>query len=105
MRAGILKYSIKLIQSQSTRDSAGSTTETWVEYANVRAGLIYKGGEKSIVDFERFNSSKIDFTIRYDKNINEQMRVIYESKTYKIASIYKNPFDNSLTVNCELINN
>lgn len=104
MRAGMLKYQLKLLQLTYTIDSFGSTTETWSEYATVRAGLIYKGGNKSIVDYEMFNSSNIDLTLRYDSNINEQMRIYFNDKLYKINAINKNPFDNSLIISCELIN-
>ena len=103
MRAGSLKYTIKLLVSKLTSDSFGAKTEEWIVYADVRAGIIYKGGNKNISDYEMFNSSNIDFTMRYDKLINEQMRINFNNKIYKIASLNKNPFDNSLIVSAELI--
>jgi len=103
MRAGTLRYSITIIQSISTRDDFGAMFESWNTYSTIRAGIIYKGGNKTIQDHERFNTSNVDFTCRYDKLLNEQMRIVFENKVYKISSINRNPFDNSLIISSVLI--
>lgn len=103
MRAGSLQYRIKVIQSQLTTDEFGAKSEYWVLYHDMRAGILYKSGNKSITDNEMFNSSSVDFSVRYDENITEQMRVVYNNKIYKIAAINRNPFDNSLVISTELI--
>ena len=74
MRAGSLKYTIKLLVSKLTSDSFGAKTEEWIVYADVRAGIIYKGGNKNISDYEMFNSSNIDFTMRTYNNAHTNSR-------------------------------
>ena len=103
MRAGTLRYTITLIQSILTTDDFGAKTETWGVYSTIRAGILYKGGNKTIQDHERFNTSNVDFTCRYDSLINEQMRIVFDNKVYKISNINRNPFDNSLIISSELI--
>jgi len=103
MRAGQLKYTIQILTKTNTIDDFGSSNESWNVYANVRAGIVYKSGDKAVQDYEIFNSLTIDFTIRYDRFINEQMRVNFNDRIYKINFLNKSPFDNSLIISCELI--
>jgi SPP1 family predicted phage head-tail adaptor len=103
MRSGQLKYQIQLLQKETIRELNGSTSENWIVYTTVRAGLAYKSGNKMIQDYQIFNSSTVDLTMRFDKNINEQMRIFYGNQVYKILFINRNPFDNSLSITCELI--
>ena len=103
MRAGQLKYTITLLTNNPTTDNFGSQSENWITYSIVRAGLVYKSGQKLIQDYEMFNSATIDFTCRYDKFINEAMRIKFNDKIYKILFLNKNIYDNSLIISTELI--
>ena len=79
------------IQSVSYADDAfgASQTPTWTNYAtNVPARLDYPGRTSGSDDkFEasqEVNVSTVIFTIRYDAGVLDTMRVVYNSKNYKI---------------------
>lgn len=103
MKAGDLKYTIKLLTTNKTVDSFGAVVDEWIVYNEVRSNIIYKTGDKNIKDNRMFNSSILEFVIRYDKFVNETMRVKYNERTYKIIFITKHPFDGVLTLKGELI--
>lgn len=104
MRAGILRYTLTPLTSITIKDIYGSGVQTWITGTTIRTNIIYKSGDKLIQDFEMFNTRTVDFVVRYNKNINELMRFIFDNKTYKILFINRNLLDNSMTITTELIN-
>ncbi|NVN96572.1 MAG: phage head closure protein, partial [Bacteroidetes bacterium] len=103
MQSGILKYKIEILTKSIIIDNNGIRKDVWSVEFSIRAGLIYRGGNKTIQDNQEFNTSNIELTIRNNKNITEANRVRFKDRIYKINAINRNPFDNSLILNCELM--
>jgi SPP1 family predicted phage head-tail adaptor len=103
MKSGQLKYKISLLINDVSFDEYNNVVDNWLVYREIRAGVVYKSGDRLIQEYHIFNTINIDFIIRYDKYINEDMRILFEGKYYKINFINKSPFENSLIISAELI--
>jgi SPP1 family predicted phage head-tail adaptor len=103
MRSGQLKYKISILINDVSFDEYNNVVDNWLVYREVRAGVVYKSGDKLVQEYQIFNSNTLDFIIRYDKYINEDMRIKFNERYFKINYLYKNPYDNTLTISTELI--
>lgn len=105
MRSGQLKYKISILVNNVSFDEYNNVVDNWLVYREVRAGVAYKSGDKIIQEYQLFNTNFLDFIIRYDKFIDANMRILFNDRLYKITYLNKNPYDNTLTISTELINN
>jgi SPP1 family predicted phage head-tail adaptor len=105
MRSGQLKYKISILVNNVSFDEYNNVVDNWLVYREVRAGVAYKSGDKIIQEYQLFNTNFLDFVIRYDKFIDANMRILFNDRLYKITYLNKNPYDNTLTISTELINN
>lgn len=84
MDAGELRHRITLQQKTVARDAMGGEIETWNDIATVWASKAHQTSR------EFFAAQKINaeitvlFIIRYRRNVDTKMRVIFSGKTYDI---------------------
>lgn len=103
MRAGLLRFPIVILEEAKTKDSFGATKKTWVEFTRTKSNITYKTGDKKVEDNKFINSQNIDFTIRHNIKVDEQMRIQYDGKLYKVQFINRNIINNSQIVTCDFI--
>jgi len=100
MRAGRLKKRITFQLQLAGKDSAGGTAYTSADVCTVSAGVknlpsdekrqTTHGGEQPI--------EKTEFTIRYRRDINSTMRIVYKSNIFNIIHVNNVNEDNEKLV-------
>ena len=100
MRAGLLTETILLQESVPVKNEFGE----WVDYLQTRANIKFNSGNRVNQNNEIFTSYTLTFTIRYYHKVNEQMRIIYQDKKYRILAINSDRTKQSTEIIGELIN-
>ena len=103
MRAGLLRFPITILQRAETKDDFGAVVITWTEFARTKCNKSYRTGNKQEKDDQITNTQTLDFTIRHNIKVDEQMRLQYDGKLYKIGFINKNILSNSQIITAEYI--
>jgi len=100
---GALRHRISIRQYSASRNSAGEEILTWSELAEVWANVEHKtAGSQEEEKANRVTAQlSADITIRYRSDINEKMRVLYDSKLWNILSIVPDRYQTYLTLECE----
>lgn len=104
MQAGLLKYVIDIQAVNNSKDEYGAETEQWQNVIQTKADVRYLNGSKTLQNNEIINLNQLQFTVRHYLNINEQMRIVYEEKKYRILSINNDKLMMKKTIISELIN-
>lgn len=87
MEIGDLDRKIKIQKRSVTSNDYNEETETWEDYKYKWAAYrAVKGGETYESD-RKMSIYQDVFTIRFDSDITEAMRIIWDDKTYEIISI------------------
>jgi SPP1 family predicted phage head-tail adaptor len=86
-QAGQLDRRITIQSFSTTTDAFGQKTKSFGTLANVWAKVVEKVGDEGENGDMISATKRVDFFIRYRSDINEQMRITYNSKTYKIHAI------------------
>ena len=87
MPLGNLDRRIIIQQYSESADSFGERDKTWTTYSTVWAEKIDGSGSEKDVNNQIVAEQSIDFRIRYDSGVTEEMRINYDSKHYNIESI------------------
>lgn len=103
MRAGLLRFPITIMQLTRTKGDYGDDLNNWSVFCTTKANVIYKSGNKGVTDNQIINGQVVDFTIRHNIAVLEQMRVIYEDRLYRILFINKNVINNSQIITCDYL--
>ena len=103
MRAGLLRYPIIILHGTGIKSGLGSKEITWSMFSQTKSNVIFKTGDKNIVDNQFTNGKNVDFVIRYNVQITDQMRVKYEGNIYKIIFINPNVLTGQKIVSCEYL--
>jgi SPP1 family predicted phage head-tail adaptor len=86
-QAGQLDRRITIQSFSTTTDAFGQKIKSFGTLANVWAKVVEKVGDEGENGDMISATKRVDFFIRYRSDINEQMRITYNSKTYKIHAI------------------
>lgn len=86
-QAGQLDRRITIQSFSTTTDAFGQKTKSFGTLASVWAKVVEKVGDEGENGDMISATKRVDFFIRYRSDINEQMRITYNSKTYKIHAI------------------
>lgn len=72
-----------------SRDAAGGEVITWSTYATLLARVKFPttGMKETYSAGEQTSFGRIEFTVRYDPDINAKMRIIYRSESLDIIGI------------------
>ena len=104
MQAGLLKYIIDIQAVSVTKDEYGAETEQWQNVIQTKADVRYLNGSKTLQNGEIININQLQFIVRHYLTRNEQMRIVYEEKKYRILSINNDRLMMKKTIIAELIN-
>ena len=80
----------------TTLNENGFEIQEWSDYSTVWASVSNLNGREYFAAQAVQAEKTVKFTIRFNKNINESMRIIFEGNNYDISSIdnikYSNEF-------------
>lgn len=106
MRAGLLNEVVRIEKPVVLQDDYGANEaiewETFI--SKTKAQVTYSNGNRVTENNEIFFTYEVIFTVRIYHQINEDMRVIWKNKKYRILSLEENKPQQSLTIKTELIN-
>ena len=103
MRAGLLRYIMVLQKRTETRPAMGAVQATYTDLAPVRCNVVVTTGTFKNSDSQFINSQVVDFTVRYNIEVNEEMRIKYEGRIYKILFISPDIKKGSKTIVVEFL--
>ena len=103
MNAGRLDRRI-IIQSKSiVVDTNGQPTNTWSTFLTVWSNPVEKDGFEKTDNNNRSTMRMVFFRIRYNSTITNEMRVVWEGKSYKIEDTKELGRQDGLIINASLL--
>ena len=90
-RVGILKPNV-------ARDTFGSQAVTYVKLREVWANVKFNKGRLALEHGELWIPTTVVITMRIHPEVDEHVRLTWESKTYQITSLNKDVHEGSLTI-------
>jgi SPP1 family predicted phage head-tail adaptor len=87
MRAGRLDRRITIQSKTEVIDVYGQRTLTWATFLTVWSDPIEKLGGEQTQDNNRSTKRMVDFRVRWNSTITNEMRILWESEFYKIEDI------------------
>lgn len=104
MRAGLLRDSITIQEPVVVTDIYGGSSIEWRDIVNTRTQVNFNSGNRQNQNNEIITTYTITFTIRFYHKINEKMRIVWNGNKYRILSINRELYKQSITIITELIN-
>ncbi len=86
-QSGQLDRRIAIQSFTESTDDFGEVILSFTTLANVWAKVVEKSGNEGEDGNQMVATQKVEFFIRYRSDINEQMQIVYENKTYTIEAI------------------
>ena len=87
VKIGQLDRKITIQQATTTIDDARQEVKTWSTYSEPFAKRMDGGGKEAVDAGRETDFSKVIFTIRYDANVTQKMRVLYKGIEHDIIQI------------------
>ena len=87
MEIGKLNKRITFQSFTTITNDYGFEIQEWADYTTVWASANNLNGREYFAAQAVQAEKTVKFTIRYNKNINESMRIIFEGNNYDISSI------------------
>lgn len=104
MRAGGLKYSIEILKSTEVINEFGEREETWETAIETKADAISKSGTRINDVHELVPFYSVEFRIRKYHPVDENMRVKFGGRLYRILAVIPTTEKAMKTLICEVIN-
>ena len=105
MEAGKLTERITIQRPGVVRDAYGATQTSWVDVVtNLPAAVNYIRGDREIDNEEIFHGRITTFSIRWQGDVNEDMRILWGDLKYRILSIDRRTHRREYMIRTELIN-
>lgn len=104
MRAGLLTEPITIKEPIIIKDEFGGNAIDWKDVISTRAKVTYNSGSRQNQNNEIVNTYTVTFTIRLYHRIDEPMRILWNGNKYRILSINRELYKQSITIITELIN-
>lgn len=105
MEAGKLAERITIQHPNTVRDIYGATKQTWTDVVtNLPAAVNYIRGDREIDNGEIFHGRVTTFSIRWDGQVDETMRILWDNLKYRILSIDRRTHRREYLIRTELIN-
>ncbi len=86
-QSGQLDRRITIQKFTSSTDTFGQKNKTFLTLASVWAKVHERSGVENEQSDQIIAVKKVDFIIRHRSDLNEQMRIEYNGKTYEIEAI------------------
>lgn len=97
MRAGGLKHRIEIQSDVETINEYGERVRTWETTITTKADVVFESGTGTMKHGEVFTDYKVGFRIRKYHQVDENMRIIFEGRKYKIEAVIPN-YEKSMTL-------
>ena len=104
MRAGLLNEIIEIWRPFIYKNEVGASTTVWKKDEILRANVKHNNMNRSVQVNEVFYDQTKIFTVRRYVDIDENCRIKYQDKFYRIISIDSNRELNQKTIICDRIN-
>ena len=105
MEAGKLTERITIQRPNTVRDIYGATKQTWTDVVtNLPAAVNYIRGDREIDNGEIFHGMVTTYSIRWDGQVDETMRILWDNLKYRILSIDRRTHRREYFIRTELIN-
>jgi len=104
MRAGLLREFLTFEKETRVISESGAVKETWIKFCTVRAWKKKLLTNEEMNAKESFLSASLTFQIRYNPQITDELRILYNGLRYKITGVDKQIQDNTIILNCTKIN-
>ena len=95
---GSLRHRVKFQQLQKLPDGQGGFTHSWVDYATVWARVKAVTGKETIEADRLVSIADFKVTVRYRNDIDDTMRVVWNSKNYQILSVQPDEKEKYMTL-------
>ena len=86
-QSGQLDRRITIKTFTTSTDTFGQINKSFSTLASVWAKVVERSGSEKEVSDQIVAVKKVDFFIRHRSDVNEQMRIEYDGKTYTIEAI------------------
>ena len=87
VQSGQLDRRITIQSFTESTDDFGEVILSFTTLANVWAKVVEKSGNEGEDGNQMVATQKVEFFIRYRSDINEQMQIVYDNRTYTIEAI------------------
>ena len=104
MRAGLLNEIIEIWRPFIYKNEVGSSTTIWKKDEILRANVKHNNMNRSVQVNEVFYDQTKVFIVRRYVDIDENCRIKYQDKFYRIISIDSNRELNQKTIICDRVN-
>ena len=104
MNGGRLTEVITIERPSIAQNDFGANNLQWQKHIQTRADVQYESGTRATENDEVIFSYNKIFTIRYYHDIDEQDRIIWNNKKWRILSIEPDKAKQLITIRTELIN-
>ena len=104
MQAGLLKERITIEQPIISQNVYGANELEWSTFIDTRASVNYTSGNRMTANNEVVWSHQVNFTVRVYHDVNENMRIIWQGRKYRILAIEPDKDKQRQTIRTELIN-
>jgi len=104
MQAGLLKECITIEQPIISQNVYGANELEWSTFIDTRASVNYTSGNRMTANNEVVWSHQVNFTVRVYHDVNENMRIIWQGRKYRILAIEPDKDKQRQTIRTELIN-
>lgn len=96
MRAGQLRHTIEIQQKTKTADGMGSFTESWSEFATVRAAIWPVSAKEIISNQQNKQQITSKIRIRFLEGVTASMRVLFGTRRLEIVAPPINPDEKNI---------
>ena len=104
MNAGRLTELITIERPSIAQNDFGANSIQWLKHILTKADVAFESGTRATENNEVIFSYNKIFTIRYYHDIDEQDRIIWNQKKWRILSIEPDKAKQLITIRTELIN-
>lgn len=99
-----MRDTITIQKLTNTKDSFGANTTLWVNKFTTRTQVTTNSGNRLNQNNEIIHTYNVTFTIRLYHDVEESDRILYNGKKYRIISINKDLYKQSISIIGEIIN-
>lgn len=103
MRAGQLDRVIALQQMVAALDDAGTPTESWTDFATIRAQKVEASTEEYLRGYGETDATVMIFRVRWLDDVNTDMRVVFDGRAFNIRETKELGRRQGLEIRCEQV--
>ncbi len=102
IRAGEFRYRINIYSITRTPNEYGEPSKSLTLYNSVRAARKFIGGTTSEIDEQMVPQQTVEFKVRFDFNLVEDMVVMFSGNKYQVMYVF-HTYEYATTMRCKLI--